>query len=76
MQKSPFHPVMTWTSGDEGADRESITWADYGRGIHRAARIIANQLGYDLDKGERPPKDTYVAILASGDHQTYIATGE
>jgi hypothetical protein len=67
---------MMWTKDDEGIDKQSISWADYGRGIHRAARMIANQLGCDLDQGERPPKDTYVAILASGDHQTYIATGE
>lgn len=71
---SKDHPVMTWDDGS--GTRETILWSAYGRAIHRVARIVADTLGFDLDKGERPPEDTHVAILAAADHQTYMATGE
>ena len=74
---SKDHPVMTWESGKDGSGtRETILWSAYGRAIHRVARIVADTLGFDLDKGERPPENTHVAILAAADHHTYMATGE
>jgi hypothetical protein len=73
MVHSSNHPVMLW---NEGEDTRTITWTQFGRAIHRVARAIATKLGYDLDKQEKPPKNTFVAIMATGDQQTYHALGE